>query len=232
MKATNANAKPSNVVSINPKGDKAQPNEAYKAERIKVLDNIDTAEDLLGTALLEGLRMTVLYGATSKDEVAEHYTRCGSPEVYASWFNRGDKAQAVIGRKLALEVIDKAAATKNGGAAFVKARDALKAVIDTAKSSGSKQLANKPAATAVKAALALVSAPRVKASRPVKSQDSATMAAAALECGKGHREMAGFIKLASQQAHRLPAPAGREEAHRKALTALAEASEAWQVFAK
>lgn len=240
MKANTATV--SNVVTLPRKGDKEQAANAHVADRAAILENIDTAEDLLGTALLEGLRMTVQFGPTSAAEVRKHYTRCGSPEVYASWFNLGDKAQAIVGQKLALKAISDAAALGTGSM-FQRAREALSGIVQRAKASGVKELGPKLAQAAVKESVAesrakaetrraTKKAAKTVVVRGVKAQDTATMAAAALECGKGHREMAAYIKLASQSAHRLPAPAGREQAHRDALAALAEASEAWSVFAK
>jgi hypothetical protein len=226
---TNALAS-SNVVAINPKGDDALPNDRHATERAEILGAIDTAEDLLGGAMLEGLRMTVVHGATSKGEVAANYTRCNNPAVYSSWFNLGDKAQAIIGQKAALKLIDDAA--KGKGAGFNKAKAALGAVIKTAKESGAKELKPAQAKAAVAAALTAAQAPKVSVPkiRGVKVQDAATMAAAALECGKGHREMAAFLLLCSQNGHRLPVPAGREDLHRKALLALADCAEIWQGF--
>lgn len=234
----------SNVVTLPRKGDKEQAANAHAAERAAILENIDTAEDLLGTALIEGLRMTVQFGPTSAIEVRKHYTRCGSPDVYASWFNLGDKAQAIVGQKLALKAITDAAALGTGSM-FQRAREALSGIVQRAKSAGVKELGVKPATEAVKASVAEARAKAetrratkksttttVTTSRGVKAQDTATMATAALECGKGHREMAAFVKLASQNAHRLPAPVGRESAHRDALAALSTACELWSVFAK
>jgi len=234
----------SNVVSINPKGDKAQANDAHAAQRAETLGAIDTAEDLQQTALVAGLKMTVLHGATSEAEVRKHYTRCNSPAPYASWFNLGDKAQQIVGQKLALKAIDDAA-ERGTGSAFQRAREALSGIISRAKVAGVKELGAKLAQAAVKEAVAEArtksemrraakksATPTQTKTRGVRSQDTLTMATAALECGKGHREMAAFVKLASQQAHRLPEVAGRESACRDALAALAAASEAWSVFAK
>lgn len=235
-----AKLKPANnVVSINPKGDAAVADERHAAERSKVLDAIDTAEDLLGSALIAGLRMTVEFGRTSAAEVQAHYTRCNNPAVYASWFNLGDRAQQVVGQKLALEAIAKAEATGSGS--FQKAREALAAICSAAKGAGVKELNGRAAQAAVreavksatdKAATRKAEKSAVKVIRGTKAQDTTTMAAAALECGKGHREMAAFVKLASQQAQRLPEVQGRESAHREAVAALAKCSELWSVFSK
>lgn len=221
-----------------PKGDDAQANTAGAAERASVLDKIDTAEDLLGTALIEGLRMTIMYGPTSTAEVTRHYTRCGSPAVYSSWFNLGDKAQKIVGQKLALKAVTDACA-KGNGSMFQRAREALSGIVSRAKTSGVKELGPQLAAVAVKESVAEAKAKsetrgtaKKSATRGVKTQDTATMASAALECGKGHREMAAFLLLSSQNAQRLPVLPGRETACREALDALAAASEAWQVFAR
>lgn len=220
-------------------GDAAMADERHAAERSKVLDAIDTAEDLLGSALIAGLRMTVEFGRTSSAEVAAHYTRCNNPAVYASWFNLGDRAQQVVGQKLALEAIAKAEASGSGS--FQKAREALAAICATAKGAGVKELNGRAAQAAVreavksatdKAATRKAEKSAVKVIRGTKAQDTGTMAAAALECGKGHREMAAFLKLASQNAQRLPELQGRESAHREALAALAKCSELWAVFSK
>lgn len=246
MKAKTNNAKrptlaTSNGVTI--KADAKLANEAHKVERARVLGAIDTAEDLLGTALVEGLKMTARFGATSEDEVRANWTRCNSPAVYASWFNRGAKVAAIVGEKLALEAIDKSATTGKG-AGFRKACDALKVIMDAAKEATGKapgkagcELSGRKAQAAVKSAVESAAtaqevrtvkekakrAPRAAASEP-------TMEAAAALIGKGHREMAGYILLASQKAHKLPAPEGREAAHKEAVAALAKAAELWQVF--
>lgn len=228
----------SNVVAlpIPAQGDKAQANQAGAAQRIEILDAIDTAEDLRGTALVEALKMTARFGRTSEKEVREHYTRCDSPSVYASYFNRGAKVMEIVGEKLALQAIDNAVAAAKGGAGFTRALGALKSIIDEAKKAGAKQLNNRDGAAAVKRAVAFTVQQTARKSAAKKrgtvAQDSKTMAAAALESGKGHREMAAFIRLASQNAQRLPELQGRESVHREALKALAHASEVWSCFLK
>src|SRR5688572_17018735 len=201
----------SNGATLKP--DKAMANEAHKVERARILGAIDTAEDLLGTALLEALKMTARFGATSEDEVRANWTRCNSPGVYASWFNRGAKAASIVGEKLAIDAIERAA-NAGKGAGFVKARDALKAICDAAKEATGKapgkagcELSGRKAQAAVKSAVESAATaqevrtvkekakrvPRVAASEP-------TMEAAAALIGKGHRELAGYILLASQKA--------------------------------
>lgn len=247
-KAAPAAAKAAPVAPVKP--DTKAADNAHAADRAAVLISINKADGALGTALVEGLRMTVKLGRTSSEEVRQHYARCNSPEVYASWFNLGNRAMSVVGEKLALEAIDKAVAN-GAGSAFQRAREALAAIGRTAKSAGVKELKGREAAAAVKAAVVVAnkSADERKAvksagkviqlpagpgpdKRGTKSPDAATLAAAAAATGKGHREMAAFLKLASQQAQRMPEPEGRAEAHRAALAALATACEAWQVFAK
>lgn len=227
-------------VNVSPKGDAALPNDAHKADRLKALQAIDTAEDLFGSALVNGLIMTAQFGQTSKAEVSEGYTRCKSPDVYASWFNRGAKVAAIIGIDATVELIDKCDKLRNaddrgGSANFVKARDALGAVIQQAKTAGAKELAPKAAKAAVTFALKSASdksATRKKSAPVVRARSTVNLAAAALEAGKGHKELAAFVKLASQTAHRLPEREGKESLHREALAALANASELWQKLAK
>lgn len=208
--------------------------ERHTAERAEILRNIDTAEDLLGSALIEGLRMTVLYGATSADEVGKYYTRCNNPGVYASYFNRGHKAQLVVGEKLALDAIERATAG-SGGKAFVKARDALKAIVDAAKAKGEKRLDGRAATATVRAAVQQAVAPKPQAdkkpaARGTKAQDDKTLRVAANECGKGAHELATFVMLASQQAHAMNGPIGREEQYQAACRKLADAAEAFAPF--
>jgi hypothetical protein len=231
------NAKSTNVVSINAKGDKALADNAHKADRIAILEAIDTASDLLGASLLEGLRMTARFGLTSKAEVAEGWTRCNNPDVYAANFNRGYKAMQIVGEKLALEVIDKAeraGTTARNGGGYVRALAALKAICDEAKSAGVKELTGRKATEAVKAAVAFAAKPTAKksATRAPQGPTTATLAKAALAMGNGHAEMAAFLKTASHAAQQLPVPEGRETAHRDALEALADAAEAFSVFAR
>jgi hypothetical protein len=225
-----------NVVAINPQGDAALADERHASERCLILDGIDEADKLAGDALIEGLRMTVTLGKTSTDEVAKHYTRCNNPAVYSSWFNLGHRAQEVIGQKRTLETIAGAIGAGKGSA-FQRAREALQAVLRTAKTQGVKTLDGRAAQNVVKEAVksatsAAEERKAVKSAvvRGVKVQDAATMARAALECGKGHREMAAFLLLCSQNAHRLPEPVGREDLHRKAIKALADCAELWQGF--
>lgn len=214
--------------------------EAHKADRAKLLRAIDTAEAGLGEALINALRMTVRFGKTSTEEVAEFYTRCNNPAVYASWFNLGAKAQAIVGEKLALDAIERA--IKAGkGSAFQRARESLSMIARGAARDGVKTVDGRKAATLVKEAVALATTQSEvrKAEKSAKSapkgaqgQRSATMGAAAIESGKGAREVAVAVKLASQNATRLPVPEGRETAWAEALTALQLAAEKLAVFAK
>lgn len=231
MKAQKKTAIASAVV-VDIKGDASLANDAGKAQRLEALRNIDTAEDLFGSALIEGLRMTAIYGQTSKAEVAEGYTRCNNPDVYASWFNRGAKACAVIGLTATQQLIDKASEGKGG---FQRAREALASICKQAKDAGAKELAPKAARMAVTAALKTAgdkSVTRSTTKTVVRARSTVNLAAAALEAGKGHKELAAFVKLASNTASRLPEREGREALHREAVAALALACEKWQLLAK
>lgn len=208
--------------------------DAHKGDRAKALTAIDTATDLLGGAMVNGLRMTAQYGQTSTEEVAQYFTRCNSPKVYASWFNRGAKAASIIGEAATLELIDKVDANGKGG--FTKARDALGSIIAQAKDAGAKTLAPKAAKAAVTfAAKAAVDKSAVRKSKPVtvvRKRSDVTMAAAALECGRDHKAMAGFLKLAANQGSKMPEREGREALHREAVAMLQSACELWQQLAK
>lgn len=217
------------------KNDDTQLADSHNAEqRASIIGAIQLADGNLSQAMLLALKMTVTLGATSKEEVAANWPRCNNPGVYASWFNVGHKAQAVVGQKAALELIDKAARVK--GQAFQNAREALQAVIKSAKEQGVKELKPAAAKMATKAALAKVETPKAPTldksagKRGPKLQDAATLAAAAVAAGKGHRELAAFVLLAAQHASRLPAPEGREELHAKACKALSDAAEVWSGF--
>lgn len=236
---TTKNAKPaaSNVVTLpTRKGDADVATTAHKAERLAVLSNIETASDLMGASLLEGLRMTARYGLTSKAEVAEGWPSCNHPDVYAANFNRGYKAMQIVGEKLALEAIDRAEAagtTARNGGGYGRALSALKSIIDGAKSAGVKELTGRAATAAVKDAVATCAKPKDAApakARAPQGPNATTLAKAALDMGKGHAEMAAFLKAASLVAQSLPVPEGRETAHRDALESLADAAEAWAIF--
>lgn len=221
--------------AINPKGDAALADSNNAAQRAGIIGAIELADGNMAQALLLALKMTVTLGATSKDEVAANWPHCNNPGVYASWFNVGDKAQKVVGVKAALGLIEDAAKLK--GQAFQNARNALQSVIGEAKAQGVKELKPAAAKMAAKAAITKVSAPKLKApatesKRGPKLQDAATLAAAAVASGSGHRELAAFILLCSQNAHRLPAPEGREDLHRKALAAIEQAADIWAGFKK
>lgn len=211
--------------------------EAHKDDRAKLLRAIDTAEAGLGEALINALRMTVRYGKTSTEEVAEFYTRCNNPAVYSSWFNLGAKAQAVVGEKLALDAIERAIATGKG-AAFQRAREALSMIVRKASQAGVKTVDGRKASTLVKEAVGLATAAAVvrkdkkSAAKGAQGPRTATMGAAAIESGKGAKEVAVAVKLVSQNASRLPAPEGREAAWGEALAALQLAAEKFAVFAK
>lgn len=233
------NASPANRAKKAPSAKPDESNVRGAAERAEILGQIDTAEGLLGGAMVAGLRMTVLHGPTSEAEIRQHYARCGSPSVYASNFNRGHKAAQAIGEKLALDAIDKAAAATGPGSGYRKACDALKSIIACAKLAGG-QLASKAAAAAVRDAVKTASTAAV--TRKVASQNAATqkrdtsgksaatLAAAAIQTGKGARELGAFVTLAAQNASRMESPIGREAAWRDAVTKLQDAAEALAIF--
>lgn len=233
-KSSNARKPAATVTAIVP--DSKLANVAGRPERLKILTAINTADDLLGGALLAALRMTAQYGPTSKDEVAEGYTRCNNPDVYASTFNRGAKCAAIIGEAATLELI---AGAGDGAGAYRKAVDALGAVITQAKDAGVKTLNKSASKLAIKTAIKVASdkaagkkAAKAATRTTVRPQTQVTMAAAALACGKGHKEMAAFLKLASNAASKMPEREGREELHRKACAALADACEMFHMLAK
>jgi hypothetical protein len=235
-KAKPAPRKPSAVLVVPVMPDSKLANVAGRAERLTILSAINTADDLLGSSLIAALRMTATHGPTSKDEVAEGYTRCNNPDVYASTFNRGAKCAAIIGEAQTLELI---AAVGDGAGAYRKAVDALGAVITQAKDAGVKTLNKSASKLAIRSAVKVATdkatakkaAPKV-ARAVIRPQTQVTMAAAALACGKGHKEMAAFLKLASNAASKMPEREGREAMHREACAALATACELFHVLAK
>lgn len=222
------------------KSDKDLAAERNKPARAAVLRELEVAEQATGVALLNALRMTIQLGPTSKDEVAQCWPSCNNPGVYASWFNLGHKAQLVVGEKLALEAIAKACEGK--GRSFTKAREALVTVVATARKAtgvhagkAGCELSGRAATQAVNAAVTAAKASAVApkaapAKRAPKAQDSATLAAAAISSGKGARELGQFMRLASQQAHRMAAPEGHEQAWREAVSAIENAAEKLAVF--
>lgn len=222
------------------KSDKDLAAERNKPQRAAILRELETAEAAVGVALLNALRMTITMGPTSKDEVAESWPSCNNPAVYASWFNLGHRAQSVVGERLTLDAIAKSCEGK--GQSFKKAREALVKVIDTAKKQtgvvagrAGCELTGRAATAAVNAAVTAAKAAAVAPKAPAaprqpKAPTTAVLAAAAIETGKGARELGGFLRLASQQAHRMAAPSGQEGAWREALTALEDAAEKFAVF--
>ena len=235
-KSSNARKPAAAAAAVTVVPDSKLANVAGRAERITILTAINTADDLLGGALLAALRMTAIHGPTSKDEVAEGYSRCNNPDVYASTFNRGAKCAAIIGEAATLELI---AAVGEGAGAYRKAVDALGAVITQAKDAGVKTLNKSASKMAVKSAVKVAAdkaegkkAAKVATRTVVRPQAQVTMAAAALACGKGHKEMAAFLKLASNAASKLPEREGREQLHREACAALADACEKFHMLAK
>lgn len=230
------NTKVVNAVRATVKPDSKIANDAGREQRMVVLSKLNTADDLLGTALVAALKMTAEFGPTSKDEVAQGYTRCNNPDVYASTFNKGAKVATIIGIAATLQLIDKAAGDGTGGAGYRKACDALGSVIAQAKIAGEKTLSPKVAKLAVAGALKVAAdkskGRKAKPVTVVRKRSEVAMAKASLESGRDHKAMAGYLKQASHAAHKLEAPEGREDAHKKALQLLALACEAWQVFAK
>lgn len=232
MSKSTAN-KSANVATIKP--DAKLANTAGRKERIAVLSSINTADDLLASSLLAGLRMTAEHGRTSADEVREGFPRCGSPDVYASTFNRGAKAATVIGVAATVKLIMSYADAAGG---YRKAVDALGSVIAQGKEAGgalkpaAAKLAVKSAAKVAEDKAAGKKADKAAKKTVVRTRAQVTMAAAALECGKGHKEMAAFLKLASNAASKLPEREGRVELDRKARAALAEVCEMFHQLAK
>jgi hypothetical protein len=214
-------------------------NDAGKAQRAAILKAMNAADAAAGRALVAGLEMTVKHGQTSADEVAQNFPRCSSPGVYASYFNRGAKAAAIIGERKALDAI--AEGGKLTGAEFTNACDVLKAVIDGAKAEGVKECGAreatamiKAAAVKVKGAIAAKRAAKAdnatKDKRGTKSQDDATMREAAMQAGKGARETFHALQLLSNSARKLTAPEGRETEWKAGLAKLADACEAFAIF--
>ena len=234
-KSSNAR-KPAAAAAVTVVADSKLANTAGRAERITILSAINTADDLLGGALLAALRMTAIHGPTSKDEVAEGYSRCNNPDVYASTFNRGAKVAAIIGVDATLQLIADAG---EGAGAYRKACDALGSVIQQAKDAGTKQL-NKSAAklatrTAVKVAAdkaAGKKAEKVARGTVVRKKAQVELAAKLCAAGQGYKEMASALKLASNTASRMAIGEGRDDLHRRACAALADACEMFHMLAK
>lgn len=221
------------------KGDAAIAQDAGKAAREALLSQLNAADDLLGNALLFALKMTAQHGATSAKEVGEFYPRCASPAQYASMFNLGDKVQAIIGVDATLALIDKASEGK--GSAFNRAKAILADIVGQAKTAGVKTLNKSATKMAVKAAIVRVEkkaeekkiAPKVVGVKtPKPAEGPAALAQAALQSGASHREVFAALKLTTQNAKRMGAPEGREAAYHDAMDKLADACEAWSVFAK
>ena len=228
-------SKSSNAATTIP-ADSQLANTAGRDQRLTVLRAINTADDLLASSLVAALIMTATHGPTSKDEVREGFTRCNNPDVYASTFNKGAKCAAIIGEAATLALIAK---FDGKPGAYRLACDALGAVITQAKTAGQKTMTKAQAKLAAVAAVKTATdkaAGKKAAAAPrkttVRTQQQVTMANAALQCGKGHKEMAAFLRLASNTACRLPEREGREELHRKACAALADACELFHQLAK
>lgn len=207
--------------------------ERGKAERLQALERIATGEDLLGGALVGMLRTILAHGPTSVEEVKAGWPTCNNAKVYASYFNSADAAQKIVGLKAAEEII--ATAEKAKGPSFNLACRGFAHVRQAARDAGEKQLKPAAAKLAVKGAAQVIQAPKdvvPSAKKGAQGQKAATIAAAAIEAGSGPKAMAGFLTMASNNAHRLPVTAGREQLHRDACKKLADAAEAWNLLAK
>lgn len=206
-----------NVVTLN--ADTKAADLRHAAERATLLQNLDTAEDMLQGGLVAAIRMTVTLGRTSAEEVGKNYTRCNSPKVYASQFNLGDRAQQAIGQKATLDLIDRVDRDKSAkGAAFPRVVAALRAVCEEAANitgKPGKAVTTKQAQGVVRAAVAKATAPKAakpaedSAKRGARGNNSATLAAAASQV-QDWSSAAGFALLLSTVLHKLEVAEGRE----------------------
>lgn len=207
---------------------------AHEQARELALSNLETAEGLMGSALVHAVLTSIDHGPYSVEEVKANWPSCNSASTYASWFNRGHKAQLAVGQENARKAVE-AAQKATGGREWERIMAALKSIIDAVKSAGKAKEGVQGAAAAklVKAsteAAKVAGQPKVsapKAQRGATAMDSATMAAAAAECGKVHREMAAFLTMAARNGSRLMVPAGKEDEHKRAVEALNAAAQLW-----
>lgn len=210
---------------------------AHEQARSTALQHLETAEGLMGSALVNAVLTTIEHGPFSVEEVKAHWPSCNSAATYASWFNRGDKAQRAVGMANARKAVE-AAQKAQGGREWERVMAALKSIIDAVKSQGkAKEGVDGAAATKlVKASTEAAKAaaqpkPKApKAERGATVPDSATLAAAAAECGKHHREMAAFLTMASRSANRMVVPVGREAEHAQALESLNAVAAYWTQY--
>ncbi len=206
----------------------------HENARQLALSNLETAEGLMGSALVNAVLTTIDHGPYSVEEVKANWPSCNSASTYASWFNRGHKAQLAVGQDNARKAIEAAQAAQ-GGREWERIMAALKSIIDAVKSAGkAKEGVDGAAATRlVKASTVAAKAagqPKPKGEpkqRGATAMDSATMAAAAAQCGKVHREMAAFLTMAARNGSRLMIPVGRADDHAKAVAALNATAALW-----
>lgn len=206
----------------------------HENARQLALSNLETAEGLMGSALINAVLTTINHGPFSVEEVKANWPSCNSASTYASWFNRGHKAQLAVGQENARKAIEAAQAAQ-GGREWERVMAALKSIIDAVKAQGKAkegvqgQAAKKlvQASTVAAKAAAQPKPKREPTQRGATQMDSATMAAAAAECGKVHREMAAFLTMAARNGSRLMIPVGREEDHHKAVEALNAVAGLW-----
>lgn len=207
---------------------------AHEEARTVALSNLETAEGLMGSALIHAVLTTIEHGPFSVEEVKANWPSCNSAPTYTSWFNRGYKAQLAVGQQNTRKAVE-AAQAATGGREWERVMAALKSIIDAVKAQGKAKegvqgaAANKLVKASVEAAKAAGApkAPKARTERGATSMDSATLAAAAAECGKVHREMSAFLTMAARNGSRLMIPVGKEEAHAKAVAALNATAALW-----
>jgi hypothetical protein len=197
------------------------------------------AEGTAGAALVACYLACAQTGQTDATEIGEARPELPSKscEAYASAFNRAAKVADVLGIGATVDLIGRAVKGSQGRAREAIA-DALGAALSTARQGGIKRATKAEASKVAKAALVAVAekaADRkaVKVAghkRGTKSQDTATMGAAAIASGKGAQEVYHAVRLVSNNAQRMAAPEGREAAWNAALAKLADACEALAVF--
>ena len=220
------------------KGDAVKADDRGAAERAAALQAANSADAAVGTTLVACIVATIHHGATSAEEVALHFPRCNNPAVYASWFNRGHKAQAVLGIAQAQGLVDRI--VKSGGSSFAKVRDGLKAAMDAGKEQTGKAGAPVKRAEARKIVAAAAqtaneSGEKIKAAKRVdrgtRKPNESTAVAAMAKSGQSHKALALALRTMVGEARKLGEPEGREAAYRDAMSALEEACDAWGVFA-
>lgn len=242
MKTKTTTAKSATVIAIADakarKGDAVMADERGAAERAAALKAANDADTAAGTALVACIVATIHHGATSADEVMTHFPRCNNPGVYASYFNRGHKAQTVLGVDQAQGLVDRI--VKSGGGSFLKVREGLKAAMDAGKEVAGKAGAPVKLADARKIVTAAAksadqagekSKDAKRVTRGTRDPNAQTATAALASSGQSHRAMALSLRIMVGEAKKLGAPEARESAYTQALEALEEACDAWGVFA-